>query len=114
MFAPTASPCCLLSCSSAAAASHRLPPQHKRTHTNHPPKTTHRNTNHPPKQHNTPQTHTTTTAINNTLKQHNTKTAYGMKRPVYVQSTWLRSRGAKAPMRFGWVIDLLEELTLCK
>lgn len=37
-----------------------------------------------------------------------------MKRPVYVQSTWLRSRGAKAPMRFGWVIDLLEELTLCK
>jgi hypothetical protein len=41
--------------------------------------------------------------------------AYGMKRPVYVQSTWLRSRGAtNAAMRFGWVTDLIEELTLCK
>jgi L-gulonolactone oxidase len=41
--------------------------------------------------------------------------AYGMQRPVYVQSTWLRSRGnTNAAMRFGWVTDLLEELTLCK
>jgi hypothetical protein len=41
--------------------------------------------------------------------------AYGMKRPVYTQSTWLRSRGQNdAPMRFGWVTDLLEEITLCK
>jgi hypothetical protein len=38
-----------------------------------------------------------------------------MKRPVYVQSTWLRSRGAlNTPMRFGWVTDLLEHVTLCK
>ena len=41
--------------------------------------------------------------------------AHGMARPVYVQSTWLRSRGSvEAPMRFGWVPDLIEELTLCK
>jgi hypothetical protein len=38
-----------------------------------------------------------------------------MKRPVYTQSTWLRSRGSTdAPMRYGWVTDLLEEVTLCK
>lgn len=38
-----------------------------------------------------------------------------MKRPVYVQSTWLRSRSAsKMPMRFSWITDLLEEVTLCK
>lgn len=41
--------------------------------------------------------------------------AHGMKRPVYTQSTWLRSRGSTdAPMRYGWVTDLLEEVTLCK
>jgi hypothetical protein len=40
---------------------------------------------------------------------------YDMKRPVYVQSTWLRSRGApEYPMRFGFVQDILEEHTLCK
>ena len=39
-----------------------------------------------------------------------------MTRPVYVQSTWLRSRsrGNDAPAKFGWVADHIEELTLCK
>lgn len=38
-----------------------------------------------------------------------------MRRPVYVQSTWLRStRTSDAPVKFGWVADLIEELTLCK
>lgn len=41
---------------------------------------------------------------------------YNMKRPVYVQSTWLKSRAVmdKYPMRFGFVTDLLEQITLCK
>ena len=47
-------------------------------------------------------------------------TSGGLKRPAYVQSTWLRSRLAKAadgtwlPIRYGWVPDLIEEMTLCK
>lgn len=41
---------------------------------------------------------------------------YDMKRPVYVQSTWLKSRAVmdRLPMRYGFVTDLLEEVTLCK
>eukprot|EP00878_Enallax_costatus_P042634 GHUV01050057.1.p1 GENE.GHUV01050057.1~~GHUV01050057.1.p1 ORF type:complete len:104 (-),score=4.25 GHUV01050057.1:20-331(-) len=41
---------------------------------------------------------------------------YDMKRPVYVQSTWLKNKDImdKYPMRWGWVQDLLEEMTLCK
>lgn len=39
----------------------------------------------------------------------------GLKRPVYLQSTWLRSRAApKYPIRYQYVVDLIEELTLCK
>lgn len=39
----------------------------------------------------------------------------GLKRPVYVQSTWLRSRDALGwPIRYQYVLDLIEELTLCK
>jgi hypothetical protein len=38
-----------------------------------------------------------------------------MQRPVFLQSTWLRSRGTpNYPMRYQFVIDLLEQLTLCK
>lgn len=34
---------------------------------------------------------------------------------VYVQSTWMRSRDAPHfPMRFQYVVDLVEEVTLCK
>jgi hypothetical protein len=34
---------------------------------------------------------------------------------VYVQSTWLRSRDALGwPIRYQYVLDLIEELTLCK
>jgi hypothetical protein len=34
---------------------------------------------------------------------------------VFLQSTWLRSRGASNhPMRYQFVVDLLEQLTLCK
>jgi hypothetical protein len=35
-------------------------------------------------------------------------------RPVYVQSTWLKSRTVmdKFPMRYGFVTDLLEEISL--
>jgi hypothetical protein len=35
---------------------------------------------------------------------------------VYVQSTWLKSRAVmhKYPMRYGFVTDLLEEVSLCK
>jgi hypothetical protein len=35
-------------------------------------------------------------------------------RPVYVQSTWLKSRAVmdKFPMRYGFVTDLLEEISL--
>lgn len=41
---------------------------------------------------------------------------YDMKRPVYIQSTWLKSRTVmdKFPMRYGFVTDLLEEMSLCK
>ena len=42
-------------------------------------------------------------------------TTAGVKSPVFVQSTWLRSREAVGwPMRFGFVQDLIEEVTLCK
>jgi hypothetical protein len=38
-----------------------------------------------------------------------------LKSPVFVQSTWLRSRMApEAPIRYQFVLDLIEELTLCK
>jgi hypothetical protein len=38
-----------------------------------------------------------------------------MERPVFLQSTWLRSRGTpNFPMRYQFVVDLLEQLTLCK
>lgn len=44
-----------------------------------------------------------------------TATVSDMKRPVFVQSTWLRSRMAPDyPMRYQFVLDLIEELTLCK
>ncbi|WIA38074.1 hypothetical protein OEZ86_001443 [Tetradesmus obliquus] len=44
-----------------------------------------------------------------------TATTSGMKRPVYVQSTWMRSRvGPLYQMRYQFVLDLIEELTLCK
>ncbi|WIA41247.1 hypothetical protein OEZ86_004858 [Tetradesmus obliquus] len=41
---------------------------------------------------------------------------YDMKRPVYVQSTWLKSRAVmdRFPMRYGFITDLLEEVSLCK
>jgi hypothetical protein len=41
---------------------------------------------------------------------------YDMKRPVYVQSTWLKNRAVmdKFPMRYGFITDLLEEVSLCK
>lgn len=39
----------------------------------------------------------------------------GLKRPVFLQSTWLRSRAVpNSPIRYQFVLDLLEELTLCK
>lgn len=45
-------------------------------------------------------------------------TAHGMKRPVYLQATWMRSRrGALetgAPLWYQFVADLIEEHTLCK
>jgi hypothetical protein len=39
---------------------------------------------------------------------------YHRTRPVYVQSTWLKSRAVmhKYPMRYGFVTDLLEEVSL--
>jgi hypothetical protein len=38
-----------------------------------------------------------------------------MKRPVYLQSTWLRSRAAPdMPIKYQFIIDVLEQLTLCK
>eukprot|EP00882_Tetradesmus_deserticola_P033566 GHRQ01038358.1.p1 GENE.GHRQ01038358.1~~GHRQ01038358.1.p1 ORF type:complete len:104 (-),score=29.90 GHRQ01038358.1:184-495(-) len=42
--------------------------------------------------------------------------SYDMKRPVYIQSTWLKSRDSMGsfPMRYGFVTDLLEEVSLCK
>lgn len=44
-----------------------------------------------------------------------TATNAGMKAPVYVQSTWLRSRmEPNYPMRYQFVMDVIEELTLCK
>jgi hypothetical protein len=42
-------------------------------------------------------------------------TSHGLKRPVYLQSTWLRSRGAPGyPNRRGYVMDVIEQMTLCK
>ncbi|KAF8060339.1 GULLO1 [Scenedesmus sp. PABB004] len=44
-----------------------------------------------------------------------TATNAGLQRPVFLQSTWLRSRAAPGyPMRYQFVADLVEELTLCK
>ncbi|WIA09638.1 hypothetical protein OEZ85_009026 [Tetradesmus obliquus] len=44
-----------------------------------------------------------------------TATTSGMSRPVYVQSTWMRSRLApEYSMRYQFVLDLVEEVTLCK
>lgn len=44
-----------------------------------------------------------------------TATPCGLQRPVYVQSTWLRSRDPPDyPLRHQFVADLVEELTLCK
>jgi hypothetical protein len=41
--------------------------------------------------------------------------ATGLKRPVYLQSTWLRSTQAwQYPMRYGYVPELIELMTLCK
>jgi hypothetical protein len=42
--------------------------------------------------------------------------SYNMTRPVYVQSTWLRSRATDGvyPMRYNYVQELLEHMTLCK
>jgi hypothetical protein len=45
----------------------------------------------------------------------NIATMTGMKRPVFVQSTWLKSRSApQFAQRYGFVLDLLELVTLCK
>jgi len=42
-------------------------------------------------------------------------TMHGIKRPVYLQSTWLRSRKAfDYPIKYQFVMDLIEEMTLCK
>jgi hypothetical protein len=39
----------------------------------------------------------------------------GLKRPVYLQSTWLRSTEAwQYPLRYGYVPELIELMTLCK
>ncbi|WIA23842.1 hypothetical protein OEZ85_013501 [Tetradesmus obliquus] len=44
-----------------------------------------------------------------------TATNAGMQRPVFLQSTWLRSRDVlNRPSRYQYVADLIEELTLCK
>lgn len=44
-----------------------------------------------------------------------TATMSGMKRPVFLQSTWLRSRATPDyPIRYQFIIDTLEQLTLCK
>lgn len=44
-----------------------------------------------------------------------TATPSGLKRPVYVQSTWLRSRQEPHyDMRYQYIVDLVEEVTLCK
>lgn len=42
-------------------------------------------------------------------------TTQGMKRPVYLQSTWLRNTEAwQYPLRYGYVPELIEHMTLCK
>lgn len=39
----------------------------------------------------------------------------GLKRPVYLQSTWLRNTEAwQYPLRYGYVPELIELMTLCK
>eukprot|EP00878_Enallax_costatus_P001016 GHUV01001150.1.p1 GENE.GHUV01001150.1~~GHUV01001150.1.p1 ORF type:complete len:631 (+),score=62.78 GHUV01001150.1:321-2213(+) len=44
-----------------------------------------------------------------------TATNSGLKRPVYLQSTWIRSRAVpNYPIRYQFVPDLIEQLTLCK
>jgi len=44
-----------------------------------------------------------------------TSTVAGMKSPVFVQSAWSRSRRVPdTPIRYQFVLDLIEELTLCK
>lgn len=44
-----------------------------------------------------------------------TATPTGIARPVYVQSTWMRSRlQPHFNMRYQFVVDLVEEITLCK
>eukprot|EP00878_Enallax_costatus_P000622 GHUV01000724.1.p1 GENE.GHUV01000724.1~~GHUV01000724.1.p1 ORF type:complete len:626 (+),score=75.62 GHUV01000724.1:267-2144(+) len=44
-----------------------------------------------------------------------TATNSGLKRPVYLQSTWIRSRAEPTfPIRYQYVHDLIEQLTLCK
>eukprot|EP00775_Hariotina_reticulata_P007191 gene7191-7405_t len=44
-----------------------------------------------------------------------TATNAGMKRPVFLQSTWLRSRATPdMPIKYQFIIDVLEQLTLCK
>jgi hypothetical protein len=38
-----------------------------------------------------------------------------MTRPVYVQSTWVRSvEFWEYPMRYGYTTELIELMTLCK
>lgn len=44
-----------------------------------------------------------------------TSTNAGLKRPVFLQSTWIRSRAVpNYPIRYQYVPDLIEQLTLCK
>jgi len=44
-----------------------------------------------------------------------TSTLSGMKFPVFVQSSWLRSRmDPTTAIRYQFVLDLIEEMTLCK
>lgn len=39
----------------------------------------------------------------------------GLKRPVYLQSTWLRNTESwQYPLRYGYVPELIEQMTLCK
>lgn len=44
-----------------------------------------------------------------------TATNAGLKRPVYLQSTWIRSRAVPmSTIRYQFAPDLIEQLTLCK
>lgn len=57
--------------------------------------------------------HTPTTPHIRPVPPH--KHAQGMTRPVYIQSTWLRSTEMwEYPMRYGYTTDLIELMSICK